>query len=134
MKHPAKQLPKLNILMIEDCPHDAELALNNLKLFTVTVVNTLTAGLDTLKKGKFDLVFLDLKLTNGTKEESFGKVKKVRGDAATVILTGDTNPATRDLLLNLGADGFMRKGIDDKGPIEMNYVIAVALEHRKGKK
>lgn len=127
-------MTKLKILLIEDCVKDAELALRNLKAHVVTHVATLRAGIAALEGGRFDCILLDLHLVNGKKETVLYEVNFKRGDAATVILTGDISPRTREHMLYVGADHFMVKGRDDKSPEDVNYVLAVALEHRKGKK
>lgn len=121
----------LNILLIEDNANDAELARANLKKFTVSCVDSLKAGLAALETAKFDCVLLDLNLFNGKKETVLHEVNAKRGQAATVILTGDGNPRMRDTMLHLGADGFMVKGVDDASREDMEWVIFRALEHRK---
>lgn len=125
-------IPKLHILLIEDDQNDAELLLPKVKRHAVKHVATMKSGLLALGTGRWDVVMLDLKLPNGHKETVLWDINKCRGDAATVIITGDCNPAMRDAMLSLGADGFLRKGIDDKTIVEIEYVLAVALEHRKG--
>lgn len=127
---------KLHILLIEDCDMDAELAMKNLKQFIVTHAKTMKEGLRKLAMGEWDVVLLDLSLTNGdkSKDKLLARIRDARGKAATVVLTGDHNPQTRDLLLGLGVDGFMRKGVDDREPTDINYVLYQAIEHRQGAK
>lgn len=125
---------KLHILLIEDEQNDADLLMPKLKWHVAKHVPTLKSGLLALGTGNWDVVLLDLKLPNGHKETVLWDVNKCRGNAATVVITGDCNPAMRDAMLALGADGFLRKGIDDKTAVEIEYVLAVAIEHRKGVK
>lgn len=123
---------KLKVLLVEDCAKDAELATNNLRVFELTVVHTLPDGLAALDKGAFDCVLLDLNLKNGRKPaDILIQVDKHRGKAATVIVTGDCNPAMRLAMLTIGADGFMQKGSDDKTPEDVAYIIYRAFERRE---
>lgn len=126
-------MTKLKILLIEDCAKDAELAMNMLKQFDVTHAKTLKDGKFAMETGKWDIVLLDLNMTNGRKDTILGEVNSLRGSAATVILTGDANPAIRQAMITLGADGFMVKKVDDKVKTEINYVLYGAIEHRKAK-
>lgn len=123
---------KLHILIIEDSHEDAILAERNLKRHITKVVRTKQDGLLALGTGDFDVVLLDLNLVNGLRNTILGEVNEVRGRAATVVLTGDINPATRDAMLALGADGFMVKGVDDKTREDVEFVLYRALEHRQG--
>lgn len=123
---------KLNILVIDDCAKDQELVGLKLKRFNLTFASTLKAGLTALENGQFDVVLLDLGLINGKRDTVLQDVKEKRGAAATVVLTGDIRPATRDIMLGLGADGFMVKGRDDATAEDMEWVIFRALEHREG--
>lgn len=125
---------KLKILLIEDCDKDAELAMRNLKGHDVTHAKTLKGGVAALENGKFDVVLLDLHMVNGKKETILYEVNFKRGAAATVILTGDISPRTREHMMYVGADHFMVKGKDDKNQEDMDYVMAVAIEHRQGRK
>lgn len=123
---------KLKVLLVEDCAKDAELATNNLRIFELAVVHTLPDGIAALDKGAFDCVLLDLNLKNGRKPAAIlSDVDKHRGKAATVIVTGDCNPAMRQAMLTLGADGFMQKNVDDKTPEDVAFVIYRAIERRQ---
>lgn len=126
-------LRNLKILMIEDNQDDAELAMRHLKRHSVTHVKSLKDGIAALENGKFDCVLLDLHMVNGRKDTILYEVNMKRGNAATVILTGDDHPRTREHMMYIGADHFMVKGKDDKSADDMNYVLAVAIEHRKGR-
>lgn len=125
---------KLHILIIEDSHEDAILTERNLKRHVTKIVRTKRDGLLALGTGDWDVVLLDLNLTNGLKQTILGEINECRGKAATVILTGDINPATRDAMLALGADGFMVKGIDDQSRDDVEFVLYRALEHRQGVK
>lgn len=123
---------KLKILVIEDNHNDAILVERNLRRHSTTIVTTKKDGLLALGTGDFDVVLLDLNLVNGHRNTILGEINQCRGGAATVVLTGDINPATRDAMLALGADGFMVKGVDDKTQEDVEFVIYRALEHREG--
>lgn len=124
---------KLNILVIEDNPTDVLLIRSKLSRFALTSATTLRAGKLAMSNFGFDCILLDLNLVNGRKETVLSEVNALRGGAATVIVTGDSNPAMRDAMLILGADGFMVKGKDDATREDMEWVIFRALEHREGK-
>lgn len=138
MDEKAKPKPKpapvlLKILLVEDEPNDAELAMRNLKAFAETKwVKNQEDGLAALRAGEFDCVLLDLNLPNGKKESVLHKINEVRGAAATVIATGDGDPSLRHALMRLGADGFMWKGVDDRTSKEIEFVVNLALLHRRG--
>ena len=62
---------------------------------------------------KPSLVLLDLTLPDGSGEDIL-RIVKAEGDVPVVILTGQAERATRERMLNAGADAFFAKPFDVK--------------------
>lgn len=120
---------RINILVIEDNSSDAELIRHRLKdRFDLVFASTLKEGLAALKN-RFDIVLLDLNLVNGKKDKVIGDVKE-RHSGPIVILTGDSNPRTKDKVLLEEVDGFAVKGMDDTAA-DLAWIIHQAVHGRK---
>lgn len=123
---------QLKVLVIEDNPNCSELLEFLLKNeFDLTFTTTLKAGLAALDAGQFAAVILDLGLVNGHKNRVLDQVNEKRGAAATVVFTGDMNPATSDQMRNMGADQFAVKGRDDKDLVK---IVHMAIQYRQKRK
>jgi len=127
---------KLKVLVIEDCDRDAELLRRKLEdRFDLEFVNTRKAGLDALQTNAYSVVIIDLTLTNGLKDKILDEVKELCGEAVTIILTGDTDPRTRDHMRHKKADNFVVKGKEDsQEDLEAIIFSAIALKASKLKK
>lgn len=106
---------KKRVLIIENDPLCVVLIRAKLKdKFDLTFVTTLQAGLQQLNAEKWSTVVVDLSLPDSpNKDHTLREVRAHRGEAMVVVLTGDTDPRTRDHMLRLGADGYAVKGKDD---------------------
>ena len=121
---------KQRILIIEDDPRDAEI--NKHKLagkFDVFIASSLKLGVLALERNNYDLVLLDLNLINGKRDEVIDKVKAAF-KGPIVVLTGDSNPRTKDLSLLKDVDGFAVKNIDDTAA-DLVWIIHQALYRAK---
>lgn len=82
----------IKILLVEDNPGDARVMremLSDIKGadFNLDCAETLSNGLDVFAKGKFDVVFLDLFLTDSYGLETFGKFHERFPNAPVIVLT-----------------------------------------------
>jgi len=122
---------KLKILVIEDDDKDAELLRRKLQeRFDLMIVSTLKQGLAVLAAHQYAAVILDLSLVNGIKDKVLDEVKDVCGEAAVVVLTGDSNPRTRDHMRHRKADAFMVKGREDSRE-DLVWVLYEAIKEKK---
>lgn len=130
-------IEKYKILLIEDCPKDTELAvLKLITKFDVVTVDTLQAGLTQLESDvKFHCVILDLQLKNGLKESVYQDVRKKYKDGPIGVVTGDTDPRTRDYIMLQRPGFFAVKGQED-GEKDLVSMIHQAIQlwgKQKGK-
>ena len=103
---------KYEILIIEDEEKTAEylsLALEK-ENFNVEIADTGKKGLDKLKEKKFDLIVLDLKMPEMSGDEVLKEFRKIDPFTEVLVYTNHNNSEEMQKLINLGIDGFMKKG------------------------
>ncbi len=124
----------LRVLLIEDNPADARLALALLDAcdeLELSWVTTLDAALAELSGGRFDAVLLDLRLPDSSGTDPLPAVRRAAPDAAIVVASGQ---ADDDWLL---ARAIIRKGADDFLPKAgltsplLARTIVTAVERRR---
>lgn len=94
----------LHILIVEDDPLDAahlREQLDGLTIFTFKyhMADRLEDAVDILSVSCPDLVFLDLRLPDGTGSEVIASIRRVNSDVPVVVVTGIEPPDYQELAL-----------------------------------
>lgn len=120
----------IHVLLVEDEIGDAHLVKSTLKknreiTFDVTWVESLSLAIQALSENDFDVMLLDLSLSDSEGLKTVEIARKMAGDLPIVVLTGrsDTNFALT--ALKAGANDYMVKG--DFGFDGLTRVIRYAL-------
>jgi two-component system, NarL family, sensor histidine kinase UhpB len=71
---------------------------------------SLGGGIERLKRGGFDLILLDLSLTDSTGFETFRRIREQAPGLPIVVLTGLNEKRTVSLVLGAGAQDYLVKG------------------------
>ncbi|MDB5223073.1 MAG: response regulator [Chitinophagaceae bacterium] len=103
------------ILIIEDNPGDQlllheNLLSTNLLIADVTIVDTLTEGINYLSRKNFSLIFLDLFLPDSSGLESFKELIKIKPAIPVIIYSGLSDTKIALNAITLGAQDFLIKG------------------------
>lgn len=105
---------KYKILIIEDENETSKFLSLALKKadFEVEIAETGIKGLEKLKHTKFDLIVLDLKMPEMTGDEVLKELRKIDPFIQVVVYTNYNDAPIMQKLINLGIDGFIKKGAD----------------------
>ena len=89
------------MLVVENDPGLQELFLTFLKKvgFSRVVVGTARSAMTSLRKQKFDFMFLDLQLPDAPADEVYKRVKQIDPDLHVIVITGDLDSETLDRIL-----------------------------------
>ncbi|MBI5685808.1 MAG: SpoIIE family protein phosphatase [Verrucomicrobia bacterium] len=104
----------VKVLLIEDNPDDVQMVRLMLQQargfsFELECADRLSKGLERLAEGNFDVVVLDLVLTDGRSLETFTKAQAVAPHLPIVILTVLADDALAAKALQLGAQDYLLK-------------------------
>ena len=77
--------------------------------FSRVVVGTVKEAIAALEKQKFDLVFLDLKLSDGPADDVYDFVKREQPDCPVIIITGYPDSEMLDRILAKGPITVLKK-------------------------
>jgi serine phosphatase RsbU (regulator of sigma subunit) len=107
--------PRINVLLVEDNPDDAELiqmmlARGGSNLFRVEAVDHLAAGLQRLGEGNVDIVLADLSLPDSRGLETLKRLHSRRPQVPIVVLTGHDDTTLAVNAVHAGAQDFLVKG------------------------
>jgi DNA-binding NtrC family response regulator len=122
---------KISVFLIEDNDDDAALLHRSLSLdqnieFEVKRAASLSAGLESLGQGKYDIVLTDLKLPDSIGLDTFFKVHSAYPDVPIIVLTGLADEKSALETVHQGAQDYLIKGqITGKGLIR---VIRYSIE------
>jgi PAS domain S-box-containing protein len=125
---------RLQVLLIEDNPGDVRLikemlADDGTRDIGIESAETLSAGLDLLSKGDFDVVLLDLGLPDSQGLATLGRLYVGVPDIAIVVLTGHGDEAIAIEAVKQGAQDYLVKGeVDEK---LLSRSIHYAFERRR---
>jgi two-component system, cell cycle response regulator len=103
---------RISILSIEDKDEDFNRISNALKghdQLALTHVKTLEAGMARLKKGGFDLVFLDYMLSDGNGLEFLETVTREGIEIPVVVITGQGDELIASRIIQAGASDYLPK-------------------------
>jgi DNA-binding response OmpR family regulator len=103
---------KNTVLLVEDEQKTANMLKQGLESEGINVVwvSDGKSALETMGKGKFDLVILDLKLPGASGDEVLADLRKIDPYVEVVVYTNYQDPPVMKKLINLGIDGYISKG------------------------
>jgi DNA-binding response OmpR family regulator len=103
------------VMLVEDETKTAEMLKQALESEDIEVlwVQDGKTALQEMKKSRFDLIILDLKLPEMSGDEILECIRKIDTYVTVIVYSnyGD-NPSVLQKLINLGVEGFIRKGAD----------------------
>ena len=92
-------------------------------------VNTLREGVERTQKGKFDVVFLDVKMPDGSGIEIMQDILGVEFPPEVIIITGMGDSADAEKAIKNGAWDYIQKPLSPKSIIQpLNHI----LQYRDG--
>ena len=102
------------VMLVEDEVKTAEILKQALESEDIEVlwVQDGKSALQEMKKGRFDLIILDLKLPEMTGDEVLEGIRKVETYVRVIIYTNYQEPPVMKKLINLGVEGFISKGAE----------------------
>jgi two-component system NtrC family response regulator len=87
-------------------------------------------GLEKVRQGMFDIVFLDVNLPDANGLDLIKTIKTVSSSPEVIIITGDSDPDGAEMAINSGAWNYLEKPFLRQ---ELNLQVSRALEFRKEK-
>lgn len=105
----------LDVLLIEDNPGDVELIKESLaadrhRLINVQVCETLTAASEVLEENRFDLILLDLNLSDSNGLQTLHRLRSIRSSVPVVVLIGQDDMQLAHHCIHAGAMDYLVKG------------------------
>ena len=102
------------ILLVEDEKKTGDLLKKALESQNIEVVwkQDGKTALEEMSKGKFDLIILDLKLPEISGDEVLEGIRKIDPYVQVVVYTNYEDPPVMKKLINLGVEGYIKKGAD----------------------
>jgi excisionase family DNA binding protein len=99
------------VLVVDDDPDLQELFKVFLKKigFSRVVVGTAKDAIHSLRKQKFDLMFLDLQLPDGTGDEVYKTAKQIDPDLNVIVITGYPDSEMLDRILQISPVTVLKK-------------------------
>lgn len=92
--------------------------------------STLSAGLEALREGEFDVVFLDVRLPDGNGLDALPEIKSIPDSPEVIILTGQGDPDGAELAIQGGVWDYLVKPT----PIKQTMLsVQRALKYREEK-
>ncbi len=124
----------IQVLLIEDSPSDAALLQESLHAggngpFEITHVERLTEGLELLRRGKYDVVLLDLSLPDSDKSETYVRAQAEAPHVPIVVMTGVDDEAFALEALRHGVQDYLVKG--HPGAHQPARAIRYAIERKR---
>lgn len=100
------------VLLVEDEKKTAEMLKQGLEAEGITViwVSDGKAAVESMSKGKVDLIILDLKLPGISGDEVLEAIRKIDPYVEVIVYTNYQDPPVMKKLINLGVDGYISKG------------------------
>jgi two-component system NtrC family response regulator len=96
----------------------------------VSTANTLENGFRTVEAGDFDVVFLDVRMPDGSGLEFLPRIKGVASSPEVIIVTGLGDPDGAEMAIRFGAWDYIQKGSSLK---EITLPLSRALQYRREK-
>ena len=116
------------VLVIDDDPGVQDLFRTFLRKigFSRVVVGTAKEAIKSLRKQKFDLLFLDLQLPDATGDQVFRTAKQIDPDLKVIVITGYPDSETLDRILQVSPVTVLKKPLK----IEQLSQTMKILEHK----
>ncbi len=100
--------------------------------YQIDITSEGSAGLELLKKGRYDVVLLDLKMEGLDGDEVMREIKGMDVDIKTIFITAFNDAGkTKTRLLKEGAYAFIEKPVTSLKELE-NLVLEAANSDKKG--
>jgi signal transduction histidine kinase len=124
----------VKILLVEDSPSDAallqeSLAQNRPGAFEFTIAESWAQAADQLRRGKFDVVLLDLTLPDSTSRDTFLRARHLAPLLPIIVLSGITDEALAVDALRHGIQDYLIKGQHDG--LQTARAIRYAIERNR---
>ena len=119
------------VLVVDDDPELQELFKSFLKKigFSRVVVGTAKDAIHSLRKQKFDLMFLDLQLPDGTGDEVYKTAKQIDPDLNVIVITGYPDSEMLDRILQISPVTVLKKPLKIE---QLNQTVKI-LGHTSSK-
>ena len=122
------------ILLVEDNPGDADLVREHLDevpdgTYELDHVTEIQKAVEKLGKDPFDVLLVDLGLSDSTGPESVKRVHAVADDIPIIVLTGLHDEDTALLCIEAGAEDYLRKA--ELGATSLRRAIGFAVSRRR---
>ncbi len=118
------------VLLIEDNPGDSRLLAEMLRdlggNITLVAEDTLTAGIEAVGHGDYDVVLLDLGLPESVGLDTYRRFEAAASEVAVVVLTGNTDIQLAVSAVDEGAQDFLVKGQFDEQLLGRAMAYAVS--------
>src|SRR5512140_1442520 len=124
----------LQVLLVEDTASDAELLTISLQrvrpgTFQLTQVESLTEAAERLKKGSFDVMLLDLSLSDSKGTGTFLWAREIAPHLPIVILTGNEDEGLALEAVRHGIEDYLIKGSANGAQIARAIRYAIERAH-----
>ncbi|HNX91700.1 MAG TPA: response regulator [Candidatus Omnitrophota bacterium] len=127
----------IRVLILEDNDVDSRLLSNTLLEssqyeYTIKVTETLKAALEVLASERFDIVLLDLNLSDSKGTDTVMRISQAKPDLPIIVITGEYDESKGIDALNKGAQEYLIKG-GFSGKM-LDKVIRYSVERKKTEK
>lgn len=124
----------INVLMVEDDPDDfyllsRMLQADNKKLYNISHAHNLVECLEGLRQRPFDILLLDLCLSDSQGMATLETVVKAGIGLPTIVLTGIDNQDLGEEAIKLGAEDYLPKS--EVSPFMMSRAVNFAIERHR---
>jgi len=134
--NPERRVEPIKFLVCDDDLNDVDVLKRFLNPFarSFTVVTTLDGAIEACKKESFDVMILDLSLTDSRWQDTLEAIRTLRGlnqKMRMVVCSGMPVPDLRDQALKYGADVFLPKDANmyREGGKALLLAVNVAMMH-----
>jgi DNA-binding NarL/FixJ family response regulator len=122
-------MPPLDILLIEDVPHDAYLIRRSLnQISKVFWEETIDAGIKSAREGHYDLVLLSLDLGGDVSLKSFQKFMKAHPEAPVIVLSDSETKLLAEAAINQGAMSILDKSLIENSEYLVKMITSFMLK------